>query len=62
MKKQTIILLLAVIAIFSSSCAVQQRWCPSRDPHFFYRQQGLKKPKAVLMNERGFSNRKLKNR
>ena len=61
MKKSTLCCLLAAI-VFLSSCAVQQKWCPSQDPHFFYRSQGLKKPKAVLLNERGYSRPKLKNK
>lgn len=61
MKKQTL-LLLAFIAILATSCSVtQQKWCPSRDPHFFYRSQGTKAPKAVLLNQRGYS-RSLKGR
>lgn len=54
MKKQ--ILFLAFIAILATSCSVtQQKWCPSRDPHYFYRLQGTKAPKAVLLNQRGYS-------
>lgn len=55
MKKKTV-LFTALIAVLLTSCGVvQQKWCPSRDPHFFYRQQGLKTPKAVLLNQRGYS-------
>lgn len=58
------VLLFAVIAsIFLASCGVtQQKWCPSRDPHFFYRAQGTKAPKAVLLNQRGYSRPKLRNK
>lgn len=51
-----------ILAFLFSSCGVTQKWCPSQDKHFFYRAQGLKKPVALQMNERGYSRPKLRTR
>jgi len=59
MKKSIPICLIAAL-VFLSSCAVQNRWCPSQDKHYFYRAQGLKTPKNVLANKRGYAKPKLK--
>jgi len=59
MKKSIPFCLIATI-FFLSSCRVQNIGCPSQDKHYFYRPQGVKKPKAVLLNERGYAKPKLK--
>lgn len=60
MKKKNTLVFTLILTMLATSCAVTNKFCPSQDPHHFYRAYGLKTPKAVLLNQRGYSRPKLK--
>lgn len=54
---KNLILLACIASLALASCA-SSKCCPTTNPKYFYQAQGIKAPKALIKNYKGYSKRK----